>query len=112
MTLGDASATTPAARMSSRRRMSLRLLACLPADQHAADFAGAGADLVEFRVAQQAAGREVVDVAIAAQYLHRVQCHAGGGFGDVEDRAGGVLAGGPVAVAGTRDGIDIGAAGA
>ena len=39
----------------------------LAADQHAADFAGAGADLVELGVAQQAAGRVVVDVAVAAE---------------------------------------------
>src|SRR5580700_1805317 len=81
------------------------------ADQHAADFAGSGADLVELGVAQQAAGRVVVDVAVAAQYLHRVEGDLGGAFGGVEDGAGGVLAGGLAAVAGARDGIDIGAAG-
>jgi hypothetical protein len=40
---------------------SPRLLVNLPPDQHAADFAGAGADFVELGVAQQPAGREIVD---------------------------------------------------
>src|SRR5579862_7922680 len=82
------------------------------ADQHAADFRGAGADLVELGVAQQAPGGVIVDVAVAAQDLHRVQCHAGGGLGGVEDRAGGVLPGRLAAIAGPRDGIDVGPAGA
>ena len=37
------------------------------ADQHAADFAGAGADFVQLGVAQQAPGRVVVDIAVAAE---------------------------------------------
>jgi hypothetical protein len=37
--------------------------------QHAPDLAGVGADLVELGVAQQAAGRIVVDVAVAAELL-------------------------------------------
>ena len=36
------------------------------ADEHAADFAGAGADFVQLRIAQQAPGRVVVQVAVAA----------------------------------------------
>src|SRR5689334_16782669 len=52
---------------------SPRLLEDLPADQHPADLAGAGADLVELGVAQQAAGRVVVDVAVAAETLDRVE---------------------------------------
>ena len=43
------------------RSPSPRLLVNLPPDQHAADFAGAGADFVELGVAQQPAGREIVD---------------------------------------------------
>jgi len=46
-----------------------RFVEQLPADQHAPDLAGAGADLVEFGVAQQAADRIVVDVAVAAELL-------------------------------------------
>ena len=45
----------------------------LPSDQHAPDLASAGADFIEFRVAQQAAGGIVVDVAIAAEQLNRIQ---------------------------------------
>src|SRR6202023_1208326 len=51
---------------------SRRFLEQLPPDQHAADFAGAGADLVEFCVAQQPPGRIVVDIAIAAEQLDGV----------------------------------------
>src|ERR1700733_10144754 len=43
------------------------------ADQHAADFAGAGADFVELGVAQQASGRIVVDIAVAAEQLDRIK---------------------------------------
>ena len=49
-----------------------RLLEQLATDQHAPDFRGAGADLVELGVAQQPAGRVVVDVAVAAQRLDRL----------------------------------------
>ena len=51
------------------------------ADQHAADFAGAGADLVQLRIAQQAAGGIVVDVAVAAQRLNRLERHPRRPFG-------------------------------
>ena len=54
---------------------SARLVEQLAADQHAADFAGAGADLVQLRVAQQAAGVVIVDVAVATQRLNRFQRH-------------------------------------
>jgi hypothetical protein len=50
----------------------------LAADQHAADFAGAGADLVQLGVAPQAADRVLVDVAVAAQRLDRLAGHPGG----------------------------------
>src|SRR3954454_19989114 len=50
-----------------------RLVEQLPSDQHAADFAGAGADLVQFCVAQQSSRRIVVDVAVAAEQLDRIE---------------------------------------
>src|SRR5690606_18087691 len=83
----------------------------LAADQHAADFAGAGADFVELGVAQQAAGGEIIDVAVAAENLDGVQGHLGGALGGVENHAGGVLAGGLATVAGLCHGIQVGAAG-
>ncbi|KAI3480412.1 hypothetical protein L1887_57426 [Cichorium endivia] len=83
----------------------------LATDQHAADLAGAGADLVELGVAQQAAGREFVDVAVAAEDLDRFQGHLGGAFGGVEDHPGSVLARGLGAVAGLGHGVQVGAAG-
>src|SRR5215470_10845001 len=90
---------------------SPRLLEQLPADQHAPDLAGAGADLVELGVAQIASGRVVVDVAVAAEQLYGIERDLGGVLGGVEDRAGGVLAGGFAAVAGFRHGIDVRLAG-
>ena len=53
-----------AATMAARR--SRALLEQLAPDQHAADFARAGADLVKFGVAQQAPERIVVGVAVSA----------------------------------------------
>src|SRR3954470_5341324 len=44
-------------------------------DQPAADLGSAGADLVELRVAPQAAGRRLVDVAHAAHRLDRLARH-------------------------------------
>src|SRR5262249_34646218 len=88
------------------RSASPRLVEQLPADQHAPDLAGAGADLVELGVAQIASGRVVVDVAVAAEQLYGIERDLGGVLGGVEDRAGGVLAGGFAAVAGFRHGID------
>src|SRR5712692_936382 len=90
--------------------MLRRLLEHLAADQHAADLAGAGADLVKFGVAQEAAGRVVVDVAVAAEDLDGVERAGGRLLGGVEDGAGGVLARGAAAIAGPGDGIDIGLA--
>ncbi len=43
----------------------------LPADQEAADLVGAGADVVELGVAQQAFDRPLLGVARAAQGLDR-----------------------------------------
>src|SRR6266436_7373185 len=90
---------------------SPRLLINLPPDQHAADFARSGADLIEFGVAQQPAGREIVDVAVAAEALDRLQGHPGRPLGGVEDGAGGVFAGDAAVVAGACDRVDIGLGG-
>src|SRR3954452_11057975 len=81
---------------------SARLLENLPADQHAADLAGAGADLIELGVAQQASGRIIVDIAVAAQALDGVERERGRALRRVEDRARRVLARGPARVAGAR----------
>src|SRR3546814_15101067 len=81
----------------------LRLVEQLAADQHAADLAGAGADLVELGIAQQAARRIVVDIAVAAQRLDGLQRHPGRLLGGEENRPGGVLARGPAAVAGRSE---------
>src|SRR5580704_3085355 len=76
----------------ARGSASRRLVEDLPPDQHAADLARAGADLVELGVAQEAPGRIVVDVAVAAEALDGVESDRGRALGGVEDRAGGVLA--------------------
>src|SRR5579884_663467 len=88
-----------------------RLVEQLAADQHAADLGGAGADLVELGVAQQAAGRKFVDIAVAAEDLHGVEGSRGGFLRGIEDRAGGVLARCLAAVAGAGDSVNIGFAG-
>src|SRR5687767_6990877 len=84
----------------SIRTMSGRFREQLAADQHAADLAGAGADLVELGVAQQATRRIVVDVAVAAQKLDGVERDQRRLLGGVEDGAGRILARGLAAVAG------------
>src|SRR5712664_4059977 len=82
--------------------ISSRFLEQLPADQHAPDFAGAGADLVQLGVAQQPAGRIVVDIAVAAEQLDGVERALRRLLGGVENGAGRVLAGGLAAVASLR----------
>src|SRR5262249_49761880 len=47
-------------------------------DQHAADFAGAGADLVKLRITLKPAGWIVIDITVAAQTLDRLKRHPGG----------------------------------
>src|SRR4051812_42816000 len=64
----------------------------LAADQHAAHFTGAGADLVQLGVAPQAAERVVVDVAVAAVDLDALAGHPGRLLGAPEDDGGAVLA--------------------
>src|SRR5690349_16512894 len=85
------------------------LLEQLAADQHAADLGCPCADLVELGVAQKASRRIVVDVAIAAEDLDRLQRDLGRPLGGEEDAAGRVLAARRAAVTGGGDGIDIGA---
>src|SRR5688572_8294271 len=91
--------------------ISARRLVELAADQHAADLAGAGADLVELGIAQQAARGEFIGVAVAAECLDRLE-RAGGGFlGRVQDATGRIEARGLPPVAGPRHGINVGTAG-
>src|SRR5579863_5218230 len=71
-------------------RSLCRRLEELAADQHAADLLGAGADLVELRIAQQPASGEVVDVAVAAERLDRLERGLRGALGREQDAAGGI----------------------
>src|SRR5579883_1850124 len=70
-----ADAVAPARSGAARRGRSPFAVEQLAADQHAADLVGAGADLVELGIAQDAAGREFVDVAVAAEALDRLERH-------------------------------------
>src|SRR5256885_2468707 len=83
----------------------------LPSDQPAADLGSSRADLVELRVAPQAPGRVIVDVAVAAETLDRLARHPGRFLGGVKDRASRVLARGLAAVAGLADRVHVGATG-
>src|SRR5262245_43442650 len=89
---------------------SARLIEQLPADQHAPDFARARTDLVELGVAQISSGGIVVDIAVAAEELNRIEGNLGGVLGGVADGTGGVLARGLAAVTGLCHGIDVGLA--
>src|SRR6187402_687660 len=62
------------------------------ADQHAADFGGPGADLVEFRVAPQTPDRKFGCIADAAERLDRLAGHPRRLLGGIEDRGRGILA--------------------
>mmetsp|Transcript_26227 Transcript_26227/g.61964 ORF Transcript_26227/g.61964 Transcript_26227/m.61964 type:complete len:421 (+) Transcript_26227:5135-6397(+) len=64
----------------------------LPADQHAADLARAGTDLVQLRVTPEPAQRVLVDVAVAAKNLHTLAGHPGGLLGGPQDDRGAILA--------------------
>src|SRR5512137_170709 len=88
------------------------LLEELAPDEHAPDLAGAGADLVELGVPQQAAGGVVVDVPVPAQALDGVERHVGGPLRGVEDGPGRVLARGLPGGALPGHGVDVGTAGA
>src|SRR4051812_24196335 len=94
---------SPEAPCPLRLRLSAGLLENLPPDQHAADFAGAGADLIELGVAQQPPAREVVDVAIAAETLDRFKRHERRALRRVENGAGRILARGAPVVASLGD---------
>src|SRR6516162_5942977 len=102
--------TLTACRSPSRlcRRRSRRLLVDLAADQHAADLARAGTDLVELGITQQPPGWKIVDVAVAAETLDGFERHPGGAFGRVEDRSGRVLARDAAIVAAACDRVDVG----
>src|SRR4029077_18400569 len=65
-------------------------------------------DLVELGIAQVSPGRIVVDVAVAAEELNRVERGLGGVLGGVEDGAGGILARSLAAIARLGDAVDIG----
>src|SRR5688572_977452 len=91
--------------------LSRRLVEDFAPDQHAPDLAGAGADLVQLGIAQQAPGRIVVDIAVTAQALDRLQRHPGRLLGAIEDDARGILAGDLALVARFRHRIAIVAAG-
>ena len=80
-------------------------------DQHPPDLAGSGADLVQLCIAEQAAGRVFIDVAVAPQDLDRLQRHPGGLFGGVQDCAGGIFSDRVFAAAGVCHRVDIGPAG-
>src|ERR1700749_2365295 len=88
-----------------------RLLEQFPADQHTANFGRAGADFIELGVAQQAAGGVIVDIAVAAEQLDRIERALCRFFGGIENGAGSVFARGLAAVAGFRHCIDVGARG-
>src|SRR4030088_226602 len=66
------------------------LLGCvekLAADQYSTDLRSSGADLVQFGIAQQTAGREIIDVAVTSERLNRFECHPCCPLGRVKDCA-------------------------
>src|SRR5258706_4089365 len=71
---------------------SSRFFEELAPDQHAADLGGAGADVVELGIAEQTTSGEIVDVAVAAQRLDRVERDLHGVLGGEEEARGGILA--------------------
>src|SRR5262245_62295008 len=87
-----------------------RLLEQLASDQHPADLAGAGADLVELGVAQQAARRVIVDIAVAAEELDRIERDLRRLLARIQDGAGRVLARGLALIARLGHRIDVGLA--
>jgi len=50
-----------------RSHKGLTVIEQLAANEHAPNFIGAGADVVELGVAQQASGGEFIDITIAAE---------------------------------------------
>src|SRR5690606_23999469 len=63
------------------------LLEQLPADQHSPDFTGAGADLVQLGITQQAASGVVIDIAVAPEDLDGIQRGAGRLFGGIDRKS-------------------------
>src|SRR5213078_5210371 len=111
MTMGSFNMAVSLSVLRRDRRPSGGFGKQLPPDQPAADLGSSRADLVELRVAPQAPGRVIVDVAVAAETLDGLARHPGRFFGGVENRPGRVLARGFAAIAGLADRIHIGAAG-
>ena len=70
-----------------------------------------GADLVELGVAQQPSGRIVVDIAVAAEQLDRIERRPRRRLGAEQNAGRGILARGVAAVAGRRHHVGIAAAG-
>lgn len=62
-----------------------------PPNHHPANLTRSGTNLIEFRIPQQSPRRNLVDVAIAAHELDRVQRTLGGPLRSVQDRARAVL---------------------
>src|SRR5437762_2595447 len=83
----------------------------LAADEPAADFGSAGADLVELGVAPQPPGRRLVDVAHATQRLDRLPGHPRRFFRRIQNGSGGIFPRGLAAVERLSDGVHVGAAG-
>src|SRR5438105_1382972 len=94
-----------------RTGMSARLVEKLRPNQHAPDFTGPGADLVELGIPQEPTGRIIVGVAVAAEELNGIERQACGALGRVEDGAGRILARGLAAITGLRHRVDIRLAG-
>src|SRR6516225_7670229 len=86
---------------------SPRLFEDFAPDQHAADFAGAGADLVKLRIAQKPAGRIVIDITVAPQTLDRFERHPGGALRGIKDGAGSILTRRLPVVASSGDRVDV-----
>src|ERR1700680_887357 len=72
------------------RRALVSFLKELAPNQHPTHLARAGADLVEFGVAQQASSGVVIDIAIAAECLNRVEGALRRAFTCKEDAGSGV----------------------
>src|SRR6266480_3216343 len=70
----------------------LRLVEDFPADQHSPNFRSSRADLIQLRIAPKAAGRELVDIAVASERLDCFARHPGRFLGRIEYRARCVLA--------------------
>jgi hypothetical protein len=79
-----------------------------PADQHATDFAGAGANFEQLGIAQQATRGEFVDVAIATHQLNGIQRLLCGALGGKQNERSGILAAVFTAVACPGNGIGVG----